>query len=245
MKKVFISGSISIKRIPDVVIEKLYKIIENNINILVGDANGIDSEVQRFMLNNNYFNLKIYSIYYKSRNNFSNKFLTNTVDIKDTTIKSERERQKFKDIQMTEDCDYGLVIWDEESKGSYENILRLISLNKPFRVYSLKENTFLTENEKTKDNIKLLFNTNNGLTASEVVKELKNRDILNFNMAKDINKYLIEKKIIFKNGNCYLPTKNNENFVIIKNSKRGKQSKYSIELIDFIEQKIRAESLFN
>ncbi|MCT7619181.1 hypothetical protein [Aliarcobacter butzleri] len=244
MKKVFISGSISIKRIPNIVIDSLYKIIKNNIFVLVGDANGTDTEIQKFMLDNNYFNLRIYSVYYESRNNLSNRFKTKTVEVEDTLIKSERERQKYKDIKMTEECDYGLVIWDEQSKGSYENILRLIDMKKPLRVYSSKKESFLTDNEKTKENIKFLFNLNNGLTASEIVNELKNRNIFKFNMAKDFNKYLVDNKIIYKEASCYLPTKGNENLIIVKNTKRGKESKYSIELIDFIEKKIYSESLF-
>lgn len=244
MKKVFISGSISIKRLPNKVIESLYKIINKNIYVLVGDANGIDSEIQKFMVDNHYFNLKVYSIYYESRNNLSNKFETKTINIEYLSIKSERERQKYKDMAMTEECDYGLVIWDEESKGSYENILRLIKLNKPFKVYSSKNDSFLSDDEKSMENIKLLFNTNNGLTASDIIEELKLRDILYFNTAKDINKYLIDHNIVFKEGSCYLPTKGNEHLVIVKNSRNGKQSKYSIELIDLIEKKIRTESLF-
>lgn len=244
MKKVFISGSISIKKLPGIVIDSLEKIIIQDIAVLVGDAKGIDTEVQKFLINHNYFNVKIYSIYYEGRNNLSSKFQTQTVNVEDPSIKSERERQKFKDIRMTQECDYGFVIWDEESKGSYENILRLIELNKPFRVYTSKKDDFLTDVEKKKENIELLFKSNNGLTALEVAEELKNRDILSFNSAKDVNKYLVENNIVYKEENCYLPTKGNEQYVIVKLSRRGKQSKYSVDLVDFIEKKIRTESLF-
>ncbi len=244
MTKVFISGSISIKELTNIVTESVDKIISNNFMVLVGDANGIDTEIQKYCTMNNYFNLKVYSIYYESRNNLSSEFLTQTVNINDDSIKSERERQKFKDIKMTEDCDYGLVIWDEESKGSFENILRLIKLNKPFKVYSSKKNGFLNDLEKEESNIQKLYSSNNGLTASEVIKELQKRDINHFQTARDVNSFLLNERIVIKEKSCYLPTKGNENLVIIKNSRRGMQSKYSFEMIEFLINKITNERLF-
>ncbi len=244
MTKVFISGSISIKILSNIVTDSIDRIISNNFMILVGDANGIDTEIQKYCVINNYFNLKVYSIYYESRNNLSLEFFTQTVNVDDNSIKSERERQTFKDIKMTEDCDYGLVIWDEESKGSFENILRLIKLNKPFKVYSSKKNDFLNELEKEKSNIQRLYNSNNGLTASEVIKELQKRNINHFQSVRDVNSFLLNEKIVIKDKNCYLPTKGYENLIIIKNSRRGKQSKYSFEMIEFLINRISNERLF-
>lgn len=41
-EKVFISGSISIKQIPEKAKESLSKIIQRNFTVLIGDADGID-----------------------------------------------------------------------------------------------------------------------------------------------------------------------------------------------------------
>lgn len=244
MTKVFISGSISIKALSNIVKDSIDRIISNNFMILVGDAKGIDTEIQKYCAVNNYFNLKVYSIYYESRNNLSLNFLTQTVNINDDSIKSERERQTFKDIKMTEDCDYGLVIWDEESKGSFENILRLIKLNKPFKVYSSKKNDFLNEFEKEESNIQKVYTSNNGLTASEVVKELQKRNIHYFNNARDINNFLLNERVIYKDKNYYLPSEGYENLVIIKYSRRGTQSKYTLKTVDYLENKLTKERLF-
>ena len=42
-KKVFISGSISIKRLPKEALKSIGKIISKKFEILVGDAKGVDS----------------------------------------------------------------------------------------------------------------------------------------------------------------------------------------------------------
>ena len=57
--KVFISGSISIKKLPNKVINSLNKIKENNFEVLVGDAKGIDSLIQDFY--QDYENVTIYT----------------------------------------------------------------------------------------------------------------------------------------------------------------------------------------
>jgi hypothetical protein len=59
---VFISGSISMKKLPQKVINSINKIIDQNFEILVGDASGIDTLVQEYCLSLNYFNVTVYSI---------------------------------------------------------------------------------------------------------------------------------------------------------------------------------------
>jgi len=48
MMSVFISGSISIRMLPPVVIETLERIMANQLEILVGDASGVDALVQKY-----------------------------------------------------------------------------------------------------------------------------------------------------------------------------------------------------
>ena len=49
MSKVFISGSISIKTLPESIKDSIKRIISQKLEILVGDAHGIDSIVQDFL----------------------------------------------------------------------------------------------------------------------------------------------------------------------------------------------------
>ncbi|RKX66132.1 MAG: hypothetical protein DRP41_02150 [Thermodesulfobacteriota bacterium] len=134
-KKVFISGSISIKKLPKEAQKSIDNIINKNFEILVGDAKGVDSLVQRYCASRGYYNVKVYSIYDAPRNKISDKFRFEKVEVSESVRrKRESERQQAKDQAMTRDCDYCLVIWNGRSKGSYANILRAKELKKGLKV---------------------------------------------------------------------------------------------------------------
>jgi len=134
-KKVFISGSISIKKLPKEAQKSIDNIINKNFEILVGDAKGVDSLVQRYCASRGYYNVKVYSIYDAPRNKISDKFRFEKVEVSESVRrKRESERQQAKDQAMTRDCDYCLVIWNGKSKGSYANILRAKELKKVVKV---------------------------------------------------------------------------------------------------------------
>ena len=134
-KKVFISGSISIKRLPKEALKSIDKIISKKFEILVGDARGVDSLVQEYCDSRGYHNVTVYSIYDIPRNKISDKFRFEKVEVSESVRKKrEPERQREKDKAMTRDCDYCLVIWNGKSKGSYSNILRAKELKKGLKV---------------------------------------------------------------------------------------------------------------
>ena len=134
-KKVFISGSISIKRLPKEALKSIDKIISKKFEILVGDARGVDSLVQEYCDSRGYHNVTVYSIYDIPRNKISDKFKFKKIGMdKSVRRKRESERQQAKDQAMTKDCDYCLVIWNGRSKGSYANILRAKELKKGLKV---------------------------------------------------------------------------------------------------------------
>jgi len=70
MKKIFISGSISIKTLPKEIEKILERIIENEYKVLVGDAPGIDSLIQKYFVSKNYKNVAVYTVENKPRNYF-------------------------------------------------------------------------------------------------------------------------------------------------------------------------------
>jgi hypothetical protein len=127
---VFVSGSISIKRLPFGACQKLDSIIEKQMTVLVGDASGIDSQVQKYLAQKNYNNVYVYYVGTKIRHNFGN---WKTVNVYDTTCKG-RELYILKDMKMANDADYGMMIWDKKSPGTYKNIEEMIKLNKHFYV---------------------------------------------------------------------------------------------------------------
>lgn len=207
-KKVFISGSINIESLPMKIVSSLELMIKNNLKILVGDAGGIDSAIQNHFRNKEYFNVNIYTIYDKPRHQKSKNFLVNTISINENSNK-ERENQSKKDEAMTNDSDYSLVIWDGKSKGSYQNILRSIEQNKPVKVFLSYKDEFIPQDKVTQSEIQYIFNENNGYTSSELLEQIKSLGVEHFKNTREINKYLIENRIIHKKDDVYLPVKDN------------------------------------
>jgi len=236
--KVFISGSISIKKLPQEVKNSISKIINQNFEIVVGDASGIDTLIQDYCLSLNYFNVTVNSISICPRYKASENFKTKYIEVSNS-IKKERERQQQKDKAMTMDSEFTFTIWDGESKGSYDNILRGLDNNKKIKIYLSNKNLFLEQNEITKEGIEFIYRENNGYTASEMVEYLKNEAECQFQKAQDLNKYLIHESVIQKEDKAYSPTnKYKDLFIIDKYGGKTKGIKFKNEFIPWIENHI-------
>ncbi len=107
--------------------------IENGDEILIGDCYGIDAVVQKYIESKGFSNVTVYCSGVIPRNNFTSS----------AKIRSCAEAAKglsgnafhyVKDIQMANDCDQALMIWDGESKGTAENIRRMKEMGKLFVV---------------------------------------------------------------------------------------------------------------
>ena len=131
--KIFISGSKSISKLPELAKVFIDQFIENNDEILIGDCYGIDAVVQKYIESKGFSNVTVYCSGVIPRNNFTSS----------AKIRSCAEAAKglsgnafhyVKDIQMANDCDQALMIWDGESKGTAENIRRMKEMGKPFVV---------------------------------------------------------------------------------------------------------------
>lgn len=131
--RVFISGSKSISKLPEEAKSLLDSYIVTGAEILVGDCYGVDAAVQMYLESKGYCNVTIYCSGETPRNNF----------VMGAKIRSCAEAAKgltrsafhyVKDIQMTQDCDQALMVWDGKSKGTSENIRRMKELNKPYKV---------------------------------------------------------------------------------------------------------------
>jgi len=237
--KVFISGSISIKKLPQEVKNSINKIIEQNFEILIGDAKGLDSLVQDYCSSLNYKNVTIYSIYLFPRYKASDIFKVKYIEVQNN-IKRERERQREKDKAMTFDSEFTFTIWDSKSKGSYENILRAFDNNKKIKVYLFGKNLFL--NKITRNKIEFIYRENNGYTALEIIQYLKNETVDIFQKTQDLNKYLMNKLVIKKDDKVYIPTNKYENlFIIDKYKGKIKGIKFKSEFISWIKKNIREE----
>lgn len=128
--KVFISGSISIKKLPQIAIDKLNRIMEQNFTVIVGDANGIDTLVQNYLADNSYSNVNIYHSGNYIRNNVAN---WPTISVPSMNL-TGRALYTLKDKEMAKDADFGMMIWDGQSKGTKANITEMTKLGKHFYV---------------------------------------------------------------------------------------------------------------
>jgi hypothetical protein len=134
---VFISGSIDIKRLPDPVKHRLNNVVKNRLGVLIGDASGIDTLVQSYL--QTYPNVTVYCSGNRCRNNVGNwKVIYVPVE------KKSRGREFYtkKDQRMSEKADFGLIIWNGISKGSYRNINDLAERGKKVVVYVKPDNRF-------------------------------------------------------------------------------------------------------
>jgi hypothetical protein len=203
MSKVFISGSISIKTIPKPVLASIDRIISSNMEVLVGDADGVDAMVQSVLYRTGYKSVTVYSIYATPRN-LKGPFDHKTV-VPNSSSKRERELQQEKDAAMTTDSDYSLVIWDGKSRGSYGNAIRALGQKKKVKLYLASESRFLEASEVTLGEIERLYRRTNGYSAAEVVQALKEKGEDFFQQTRSLNKQLLEHHIIRKEGNTYVP----------------------------------------
>lgn len=234
MKSVFISGSISLSSLPNDVKESLRKIEAQNLQVLIGDAKGVDNLIQKELKEDNYTNVIVNTIYETPRNIVSNHFKIHRVDY-DKSLKSEREKQTQKDKFMTMRSDYSLIIWDGKSIGSYSNIKRAFDNNKKTKVFYTVQNRFLAKDELTSDFIDTLHKNNTGYTLSELVEQLKIKSLmLSINSATELKKWLIEQQIIRQKEKIEINEKYS-NYFVIENYRGNQTIKYKLDLLNLLQ----------
>lgn len=131
--KLFISGSKSISELPDDVKSLLDDHMANGTEFLVGDCYGVDAAVQKYLASKGYSKVTIYCSGETPRNNFATgaKVYSCAESAKGLT---GRAFHYIKDIQMANDCDQAIMVWDGKSKGTSENIRRIKEMGKPYRI---------------------------------------------------------------------------------------------------------------
>lgn len=143
--KVFIAGSRSLSRLSRDVAGRIDNVLAKRFTVLVGDANGMDRAVQKHLLKLRYERVIVYCMESGCRNNEGN---WETREIHAPGAK-RRDFAFFssKDRAMAEAADYGLMLWDGESRGTLTNIIDLVRRGKPVVVYLAPEKTFITIKE--------------------------------------------------------------------------------------------------
>lgn len=115
--------------------------VDKGFQILVGDANGADKAVQRYLAEKAYRNVLVHCMENHCRNNVGN-WPTRQVP-------APRDAHGFayysvKDRAMAELAEYGLMIWDGKSKGTINNIVTLSRRHKSTVVYIAPSKSFQT-----------------------------------------------------------------------------------------------------
>lgn len=137
--KVFIAGPRAISVLDKNIEERLHNIYSNDITVIVGDAEGIDTAVQKYFYRLGYSNVNVYATQGKARNNIGS-WNVETVDAGNKH--GGFEYFAAKDLKMAEDTDYGFMIWNGTSKGTLNNIINLIYRNKRTLMYFVPESRF-------------------------------------------------------------------------------------------------------
>lgn len=146
-QKVFISGSSKTqnkdsvyyrKNLPKPIQKKLKEYEKTGSTILVGDAPGIDRQIQDFL--KDYENVIVYSPGMEPRYKANSKWNSNLT--KNSSYKERTDEWLAeKDIRMTNDSTQGLaIILDNGSSATRNNINRLLDQNKNVEIFQLSAN---------------------------------------------------------------------------------------------------------
>lgn len=149
--KIFIAGPRALRTLDEKIIRQLNSISAKEHEVIVGDADGIDTAVQQFFADRQYENVIIYATEGKARNNVGR------WKIKSVVPPSQAKGFRYyaaKDLEMAKDADFGFMIWNGKSKGTLNNILNLIALGKKCKVYLSTVNELYAV--KSLDDIKCL-----------------------------------------------------------------------------------------
>lgn len=139
MTSVFVAGSITIKHLDLMVQNRLMNVIAQDFHVLVGDADGADSAIQRFLKDNGARSVTVYCTGETPRNNLGD-WPVQTVN----TYHPKGTRAFFtaKDIAMADAADYGFMVWDARSTGTLSNVIELLSRKKSALVFVNKDKAF-------------------------------------------------------------------------------------------------------
>lgn len=127
------------KRLPKEIKGELKSHMKSGNKIVVGDAPGIDRQVQGYLKKKHYKNVEVYGPGDKVRYSASKKWKTNPINASEFE-KGSPEWLRKKDIAMTNVATEGLaVVLDEGAKATRNNVKRLIDQNKNVKVYELSK----------------------------------------------------------------------------------------------------------
>ena len=155
----FIAGPRAVRSLNQKIKNRLDKVMESNFTILVGDAAGIDKQIQLYCHSNGYSNVKVFASNGKARNNIG-RWTVKNVDVPPNV--RGFDFYATKDLEMAKEADYGFMIWNGKSKGTYNNMVNLIKYNKKILLYMIPDKQFYVLNTMQK-----VYDVKKGLKTKE------------------------------------------------------------------------------
>jgi len=146
MTKVFIGGSRRISRLNVEVRRRIDRIIEQGFAVVVGDANGADKAVQKYLQSRGYEKVEVFCSGGECRNNLGRWPVRAVASLQ---ARKDFDYYAAKDEQMAQEASVGFMIWDGKSAGTLANAARLLRQNKKVVVYATPAKRFLTLKEET------------------------------------------------------------------------------------------------
>jgi hypothetical protein len=119
---------------------RLDNIIQKELRVLIGDANGFDRIAQTYLAEHGYQSVLVYCTNGQCRNNVGN-WPKQAIEFHGRT---GLEFYTAKDDAMLRDADYGLFAWDGKSKGTLRNVRKMAERGKPSAVYVSPIKKFVT-----------------------------------------------------------------------------------------------------
>lgn len=144
MATVFIAGSMNIKHLDSAFIDRLDKVIGSKLDIVVGDADGVDTSVQAYLVQRGAAFVTVFCSGTTPRNNVG-RWRVKT--IKSVHKAGSRAFFTEKDVEMAHSADYGLMLWDAKSTGTLSNVIELLAQKKKSVVFVNKAKVFVVVGE--------------------------------------------------------------------------------------------------
>ena len=160
--RIFVSGSSKTqnkesgyyrRKLPSEVRRDIKQGIKAGSTFLVGDAPGIDRQVQDYLKQKNYKNVEVYGPGKNVRYQADKTWKSKPIDAPQYE-KGSKEWLREKDIAMTKDSTKGLaVILDDGANATRNNVKRLKQQGKGVKVYALSNNKKQDDNWVYSDDV--------------------------------------------------------------------------------------------
>jgi len=129
---VFVAGSRALSRLNPEIRKRLDNIVDQNFSVLVGDANGADKAVQKYLAERRFPHVIVYCME-SCRNNLGEWPVRSHTAERD--VKRDRYYYGIKDAAMAKDATCGFMLWDGISKGTLSNAINLLDSDKKVVLY--------------------------------------------------------------------------------------------------------------